>query len=304
MTPASSQVFSRQLSILLLLCVGCSFASAHIAARISFDHGTGLLTAVFFRSGLSLLLLGTIALWHRKSLRLSWQLAPWQLALGLLIAIQSVSIYSAVSRIPVGIALLVVNTFPAQLALVTWALGGGPPSRKASVLMAIILIGLLLALDIPSLMQTDVDNIQLWVTGIGFGLLAAFSFAVGLWITEHKLLKVEGSTRSFYTMLTVLMVSMAVSRFEFIPGGLTWPESVLGWGMLFLLSGLYATGFITIFMLAPRLNLSQNAPAMNIEPVASMSLGWLILGQQLNAIQIIGGAIVVSCIVAFSYAKS
>lgn len=304
MTPASSQVFSRQLSILLLLCVGCSFASAHIAARISFDHGTGLLTAVFFRSGLSLLLLGMIALWHRKSLRLSWQLAPWQLALGLLIAIQSVSIYSAVSRIPVGIALLVVNTFPAQLALVTWALGGGPPSRKASVLMAIILIGLLLALDIPSLMQTDVDNIQLWVTGIGFGLLAAFSFAVGLWITEHKLLKVEGSTRSFYTMLTVLIVSMAVSRFEFIPGGLTWPESVLGWGMLFLLSGLYATGFITIFMLAPRLNLSQNAPAMNIEPVASMSLGWLILGQQLNAIQIIGGAIVVSCIVAFSYAKS
>lgn len=301
--PPSNPMFSRHLAIMILLSIGCTFASAHIAARISFDHGTGLLTAVLFRSGVSLLLLGLIAFWHKQSLLISWRVSPWQLALGLLIAIQSISIYSAVSRIPVGIALLVVNTFPAQLALITWALGGPPPSRKAAVLMGIILIGLLLALDIPGLMATDIDNIQQWVVGVSFSLLAAFAFAIGLWVTEHRLLHVQGSARSFYTMLTVLIVTAIAGQVDVIPNGLNWPQDLLGWAMLMLLSGLYAVGFITLFMLAPRLDLAKNAPAMNIEPVASLSLGWVILGQQLNTMQIIGGAIVVSCIVAFSYAK-
>lgn len=304
MSQVSAKTFSRHIAIILLLLVGTGFASAHIAARVSFDQGTGLLTAVVFRSGTSLLLLALIAFWHKKSLRLRWQLAPWQLILGLMITIQSISIYTAVSHIPVGIALLVVNTFPAQLALVTWALGGKPPTKKASILMAIILLGLLLALDIPSLIQSDTDNIQDWIIGISFSLLAAFVFAIGLWITEHKLLKVEGSTRSFYAMLTVLIVSSVVGLLEISPAGLDFPENTLGWLMLLLLSSFYAASFITLFMLAPRLNLAQNAPAMNIEPVASLSLGWVILGQQLSTIQIIGGAIVMSCIIALSYAKS
>lgn len=298
-----SQIFNRHIAILILLGVGTSFASAHIAARLSFDHGTGLLTAVLFRSGISLSLLAFIAFWHKKSLLLDWRLSHWQLVLGLCIAVQSISIYTAVSYIPVGIALLLVNTFPAQLALITWALGGKPPTRKASLLMGTILVGLLLALDIPSLIQSDISNIQQWAIGISFSLLAAFVFSIGLWLTEKKLLHVAGSARSFYAMLTVLIVCSIAGFFDVIPGGLHWPDDRTGWVTLILLSCLYATSFITLFMLAPRLNLAQNAPAMNIEPVASLSLGWIILGQQLNTIQLIGGAVVVGGIIALSYAK-
>lgn len=303
MNTVPTQSFARHIAILILLCVGCSFASAHIAARISFDHGTGLLTAVVFRSGISLLLLALIALWQKQSLRIRWSIAPWQILLGLLIAIQSICIYSAVTRIPVGIALLTANTFPAQLALLSWALGGNPPSRKASVLMGVILIGLLLALDIPSLIEAGTDHLYIWLTGIAFALTAAFSFSIGLWVTENKLKHLKGSTRSFYTMLTVLITTFTAGHLGVMPGGLSWPESGTGWGTLILLSSLYALAFITLFMLAPRLNLAQNAPAMNIEPVASLTLGWIILGQQLSTMQIIGGALVVSCIVAFAYAK-
>ena len=298
-----TQVFSRHISILILLTLSCCFASAHIAARISFDHGTGLLTAVVFRSGISLLLLSVIAIWQKQSLSMSWKTAPWQLALGLLIVIQSISIYSAVSRIPVGIALLAANTFPAQLALISWALGGQPPTRKVAILMGIILIGLLLALDIPSLLHSDMSNIMQWVIGIGFSLSAAFSLAIGLWIPEHKLLHLKGSTRSFYTLLTVICVSYFIGKSELLFGGITWPTDLVGWGTLSLLGFLYAGAFIMLFMLAPRLDLSQNAPAMNIEPIASLTLGWIILGQALSPMQMVGGVVVVSCIVAFAYTK-
>ena len=303
MSSVPTQVFNRHISILILLSIGCCFASAHIAARISFDQGTGLLTAVIFRSSVSLLFLTLIALWYKKGFSYSWKLAPWQLLLGLLIAIQSIAIYSAVARIPVGIALLGANTFPAQLALISWALGGKAPSRSAAILLGTIFIGLLLALDIPSLMQSDMGNVKHWIIGVSFALLAAFTFAIGLWVTENKLRHVAGNTRSFYTMLTVLITTIIAAKIDIVPNGLGWPADTLGWAMLFLLSLLYATGFISLFFLAPRLNLAQNAPAMNIEPVASLTLGWIILGQQLSTIQIIGGATVVSCIVLFAYIR-
>ena len=301
-TPAAKP-FARHIALIILLAVGTSFASAHIAARVSFDNGTGLLTAVIFRSMVTLALLCLLMLIYKQSIKMSWRLAPWQLFLGVLIAIQSISIYSAVSRIPVGIALLAVNTFPVQLALITWALGGGPPAKARAIIMGLILVGLLLALDIPTLAQSDLSNIYLWVVGIAFALFAAFSFAVGLWITENKLSGVKGGARSIYTMITVFILSLAAGSVGVIPGGLTLPENSVGFINLILLSCLYAFSFITLFMLAPRLNLAQNAPAMNIEPVASLALGWLLLGQALSPIQIVGGIVVVSCIIAFAQLK-
>jgi drug/metabolite transporter (DMT)-like permease len=43
---------------------------------------------------------------------------------------------------------------------------------------------------------------------------------------------------------------------------------------------------------------------MNMEPVASLILGWLILKQTLNSTQLLGGAVVLSGIVALAYQRS
>jgi drug/metabolite transporter (DMT)-like permease len=42
---------------------------------------------------------------------------------------------------------------------------------------------------------------------------------------------------------------------------------------------------------------------MNMEPVAGMILGWLVLGQVLGALQVVGGLIVVGGIVALAYRR-
>ncbi|MCQ9615370.1 EamA family transporter [Paenalcaligenes niemegkensis] len=84
---------------------------------------------------------------------------------------------------------------------------------------------------------------------------------------------------------------------------MNWPDATAGWLSLVVLSLLYAGAFTLLFILAPRLDLSQNAPAMNIEPIASLSLGWAILGQALSTIQIVGGAGVIVGIIALAYTK-
>src|SRR5690606_30105815 len=290
-------------SILVLLTVGTCFASAHISARISFDHNTGLLTAVLFRSAITAMVLAIAIVMRRQSIGLAKNQIGWQLLLGLLIASQSISIYSAVSRIPVGIALLVVNTFPVWLALITWALGGRRPALRVSLIMGAIIIGLLLALDIPSRLNEPAGDIQQWLAGIGFALLASVSFAVGLWVMEHKTPTINGTVRSLYTMIVVFICAWLAGEVGMIANGMALPSSIVGWLSLSILSVLYAGAFTLLFILAPRLDMSQNAPAMNIEPIASLALGWIILGQALTPIQIVGGVTVVAGIVVLAYTK-
>ncbi|HCH78674.1 MAG: EamA family transporter, partial [Pseudomonas sp.] len=88
--------FPRHIAVLVLATLACSFAANHIAARIAFDHGTGLLLAMLCRAGVTLLVLAALVFWRRESLRLSPATWRWQIFLGLLIAVQSFCIYSAV----------------------------------------------------------------------------------------------------------------------------------------------------------------------------------------------------------------
>jgi uncharacterized membrane protein len=145
--------------------MGCAFAGNHVAARVAFDDGAGVLLAILMRSGGTLLVLAILVLWQRQSLRLPAGAWRWQLLLGLLITAQSLCLYSAVARVPVALALLVANVFPILLALLTWALGGPRPSARTATLMGLILLGLVFVLDVPGRLSTTTDVSAQWLTG-------------------------------------------------------------------------------------------------------------------------------------------
>lgn len=295
--------FPRHIAVLVLATLACSFAANHIAARIAFDHGTGLLLAMLCRAGVTLLVLGALVFWRRESLRLSPATWRWQILLGLLIAVQSFCIYSAVARIPVALALLVVNLSPILLALLTWAVGGPRPTRVALAIMGLILFGLVLVLDVPARLMSNEATDEQWTAGILFSLTAAAVFAVALWVTEHKLSSMAGSVRSMLTLIVVFTASALLGASDLIPGGLGLPNATAGWIALACLVLLYGAAFSTLFICMPRLNIARNAPVMNMEPVAGMVLGWLILGQVLGAMQVLGGLIVVGGIVLLAYRR-
>ncbi len=296
--------FPRHIAVLILATLACSFAANHIAARIAFDHDTGLLLAMLFRAGVTLLALAALVFWRRESLRLSSTTWRWQILLGLLITVQSFCIYSAVARIPVALALLVVNLSPILLALLTWALGGPRPTRHALAIMGLILVGLVLVLDVPTRLMTSEAPDGQWIAGILFSLTAAGVFALALWVTEHKLSGMAGSVRSMLTLVVVFGASALLGASGVIPGGLGLPSATAGWIALGCLVLLYGAAFSTLFICMPRLNIARNAPVMNMEPVAGMLLGWLVLGQLLAPMQILGGLIVVGGIVLLAYRKN
>ncbi|WP_131107533.1 DMT family transporter [Pseudomonas sp. Sample_10] len=295
--------FPRHLAVLILLCMGCAFAGNHVAARVAFDDGAGVLLAILMRSGGTLLVLAALVIWQRQTLRLPAGAWRWQLLLGLLIATQSLCLYSAVARVPVALALLVANVFPILLALLTWALGGPRPTARTAALMGLILLGLVFVLDVPGRFADNASVGPQWWLGVTLAFCAASVFACALWITDHKLAEVRGSVRSLLTIFIVFSSINLAGMSGALPGGLNLPATSTGWLALATLVVLYGTGFIVLFICVPRLDMPRNAPVMNIEPLATLLMGWVVLDQMLSAGQVVGGVIVVTGIVLLTYRK-
>ncbi|MFY9511468.1 MAG: EamA family transporter, partial [Rubrivivax sp.] len=144
MTPTT---LSPQAFVMLLL-LASMFGANHVAARVALDHGLDVATAVAVRS---LATAAVVALIVRAA-GVSWKLQPRHHrvmpAIGLLVTLQSLSLYSAVARIPVALALLAFNTYPLWTALAAWAFYRHRPERRVLLAMPLILLGLALALDV------------------------------------------------------------------------------------------------------------------------------------------------------------
>jgi len=301
---AAPALFPRQIAVMTLALVACSFAGNHVAARLAFENGTGLLLAVLCRSGVALLILISIVTMQRHSIRLPRQLGRWQLLLGLMITIQSLCLYSAVARVPVALALLTANTFPIILALLTWGLGGARPTLKSAALMLFILSGLVLALDLPGILGGGIAVTDEWWLGIVFALMAATALSVAFWVTDHKLAALNGSVRSMFTMVVVFIAMIMAGIGDVLPGGMATPQALPGWIGLAVLVTLYGSAFSVLFITVPRLDMARNAPVMNVEPIATLLFGWVVLDQMISPIQMVGGLIVVSGIVILTLRKS
>ena len=75
---------------------------------------------------------------HRKALP----------AIGVLVGVQSLCLYSAVARLPVALALLAFNTYPIWTAVWSAVVYRKHPEKAMLVAMPVILVGLALALDV------------------------------------------------------------------------------------------------------------------------------------------------------------
>jgi hypothetical protein len=82
-----------------MLVIATIFGSNHIAARIAFDHGTNVITAVAARSAGTALVVLLLLLHSGISLRVERKTFGRSIVIGLLVAVQSYCLYSAVALI-------------------------------------------------------------------------------------------------------------------------------------------------------------------------------------------------------------
>ena len=271
--------------MLALLAIATTFGSNHIAARVAFDHGASVTAAVAIRSGFTALFLLALMRFSGVPMAAPRATLARALAIGLLIAVQSFCLYSAVALIPVALALLAFNTFPILLALFSWASTGERPHRAALAAMPLALIGLALALDV---FGKPVNP-----AGIAWALGAAVSFALALFGTERWLKAVDGRLRTFLMMSVTAIVVLVAG---FAGDSFALPRAPAGWLGIALLTVFYATAITSLFIVLPHLGPANYAVVLNFEPIAVLFLAWAILGQAVAPLQVAGAFIVIAAI--------
>jgi drug/metabolite transporter (DMT)-like permease len=290
----------RWLAIAILLGIAVTFGMNHIAARIAFDHGANVVTAVVFRSGGTALALLGLLLALRVPLALPAATRRRALVIGVVVAVQSYCIYAAVARLPVALALLTFNTYPLLYALMSWASGMERPSRTAFAAMFAALFGLALALDVAKGGGELAHRWEEIGAGVGYATGASLSFAVVLFLNARWLHGVDGRVRSLFTMTSCGAVALAAAA---ATGTLVFPGDGTGWLGLALLTLFYGSAITALFVFQPLMRSPSDVAVLNFEPVALLFLGWAILGQGLSALQIAGAFVVIGSVVALGFAK-
>jgi drug/metabolite transporter (DMT)-like permease len=278
-----------------LLLIALMMGANHVAARIAFNHGVDVATAVVFRSGVTALVIVVLLRLQNARIAFTAQHKRMLPVIGLLIGVQSLCLYSAVARLPVALALLAFNTYPIWTAVWSRVVYRQRPERAMLIAMPIILAGLALALDVFGA-ASGLGAAGQWArigAGVAFALSAAGTFGLALVITQHEAGDVDGRVRTATTMSIAGLVALTTVG---IQGGFHFPDALAGWGGLAALTFLYGTAFTIMFTVLPKLGVVGNSAIMNVEPVFALVLAWLILGQAIAPVQVAGALVVVGTV--------
>lgn len=280
-----------RLGIPVLMGIATVFGANHVAARLAIDHGTSVAAAVASRSAVTALVLLVMLKALRVPLAMGRQTAARGLLVGVLVSVQSFCLYSAVARIPVALALLVFNVYPMLFMLTSWAAGKEKLHASTLLAMPIALAGLALALDVR--IEGWTERWQELGAGVAWGLGAAVSFTLVLYLNAHWLKGLDGRVR---TLLMMGVTALLVLAGGAATGALALPRDGAGWAGLVLLTALYGTAITSLFVVLPKIGGASSTVALNFEPIAVLVIAWIALGQAVSPLQVVGALVVVGAI--------
>jgi drug/metabolite transporter (DMT)-like permease len=286
-----------RLGFLLAIVSAFSFGMAGALASGLLEAGWSPGSAVTARMAIGALALTVPALlafrgrWH--AVHAQW---PALLTYGVVaVAGAQFCYFSAVARLPVGVALLIEYTSPVSVVLWMWLRHGHRPTRLIVAGAAVALFGLTLLLDLFATTRS-LDPI-----GIAWSLAAMVGATVYFVISGRSEsgvpsvglawfgLLIGACTMAILAVVTGLPMAVAQSDVPYRGHSVPWVLPVLALGLVTAALA-YLTGIGGVRRLGPRL-----AAFVGLcEVLAAVLFAWLLLAQLPSPTQLVGGLLVLA----------
>lgn len=203
--------------------------------------------------------------------------------------------FSAVARLPVGVALLIEYTSPVAVIVWMWLRHGQRPTRLIVTGAAIALFGLTLLLDLFATTQA-LDPIGIaWSLAAMIGATVYFviSGATGSGVPAVALawfgLLIGACAMAVLAASGSLLMATTQTDVDFRGESMSWIAPVLALGVITAALA-YLTGIGGVRRLGPRL-----AAFVGLcEVLAAVMFAWLLLGQLPSTTQLVGGLLVLA----------
>ena len=209
---------------------------------------------------------------------------------GLLFCGEIYGLLSSVRYIPVGLAMLIMYTYPLMIAIAGWL--SGTESFTVDRLLAILaaFAGLALALHLP---DAEID----W-RGVAWAVFTAVTFSALLIVSGRTMRDVDRRILMLYLTSTAAAIVGVVSLTLV---SLEWPRTHQGWALLGASTGLYVVASTLLYAAIKMIGPFRTAIIDNSAPIWAIVLAALLLGQHLNAAQLLGGALVIGAVLLVQF---
>jgi drug/metabolite transporter (DMT)-like permease len=243
----------------------------------------------------AVILLAGAGLVRPSALRLRRRDLPVLLAYGLVgVALVQLLYFVAVSRLPVGVALLLEYTSPVLVTLWVRYVRHTVLPRAAWLGVLLAMVGLVLVAEVWR-------GIALNTVGLLAGLATAACSAAYFLLGERGVAATDPVGLGTWGLVVGAVAMLGVSRPWAIPGRLLTAPARLGvvhmpvWQLLVAMA-VVATVLAYLASLAALRHLPPSMVSVLslFEPVVATGLAWALLGQALSLTQLVGGAVLLS----------
>lgn len=263
-----------------------SFAAGSTSAVMSYQAGATPASVVTARILFTVLALFLYIRASGGETRLPPRERYISLLLGVIMAVQSYALVHAFAVMPVALAVLTFYLYPLMIGVGVHFNGSERITPGLAVALVGAFIGLVLALD--------VGTGGLNVLGAALATFSALAFALIAMVMQPMIAR-TGDSRPItlhmhYTAVIVLIMA------NLVLGEYPLPTGAVGWTAFAAAPVLYAIAITTLFIAFGLIGPVRSSLVMNLEPVASIVFGFLLLSQVLSPMQILGAAIVIAAI--------
>jgi drug/metabolite transporter (DMT)-like permease len=279
------------LGIGLLLISGLCFTLNILIATMAFKDGLDLNTANAIRYCVATALLLIYHKTRARKIRLLPRERNISLALGIPVFMMGVGYLGATRYIPVSLAVLIFYTCPFLVAFISRFTENEPitMARLAAIMLAFI--GLSIALKVQS-------AAVLPIIGILFALMAALGFASFVSVSSLVLRTADRQAVLLHSLATgtiLFVLFFVLTNGTEIAGTRAGLLKACGAGIFITFA--YITFFAGMKIIGP----VKSTMIMNIEPVLTIALAAMALGERLSNTQLFGAGLVIGGIVLITY---
>ena len=271
---------NRLIGMAYIALSATAFGVMPFFANLAYRSGVTPTSLLFLRFGIAAVLMWALLLYKHNPLPRGKTLLGLMLMGGLGYAGQSFSYFTALQYAPAGLVAVLLYLFPALVTGLSFVLLKQPITRLKWFALTLSLLGIVLVVGVQSGGQ---------LKGILLAALAAVIYAVyimaGAKITQGTDIRVSS---------TIIITSAAVVYGVYGAWhGLSLPHSVMGWvGSI----GLALVGTVVavwaFFEGVRRIGAVDASMLSTLEPVVTVVLAWVLLGERLTALNLCGGVLI------------
>ena len=282
--PDRTQTFK---GIGILLLAGLGFTISMLFANMAFNDGVDLNTSNAMRYGVATVLLIIYQKTRTKKIRLLPRERYISLALGIPVFMMGVGYLGATQYIPISLAVLIFYTCPFFVAIISRFTENEPITITRLTAIILAFIGLSLALKV----QTT-GSFQ--ILGIMYAMVAAIGFASFVTVSS---LMLKTADRQAVLLQSLAAGTILFLLFFVLTNGVEIIGTRAGWLKVSGSGIVVAFAYIAFFAGMKIIGPVKATIIMNIEPVLTICLAAILLGERLSNIQVFGAVMVIGGVV-------